>query len=116
MNGSPFKSRAGNSKPSSSTGKTCDSSSMSKKLKKSIVDKSENDLVRLHITPLTSESAKAIVPAERLHDASYHTIETFPEKSYGFVTVPRSEADKLKKKYNGTVFRGIKMSVEEARP
>ncbi|KAK6353142.1 hypothetical protein TWF696_005132 [Orbilia brochopaga] len=72
--------------------------------------------VRLHIVPLTRESAKAILPAKYLPTVSFHGIDTFPEKNYGFVTVPRSEAEVLRRKYHGTVFRGVKMSVEEARP
>ncbi|EGX46668.1 hypothetical protein AOL_s00097g572 [Orbilia oligospora ATCC 24927] len=89
-----------------------------KKSKKDVsaTKKSASDPIRLHIAPLTTESAKAIVAVQHLSTASFHTIDTFPEKSYGFVTLPRVEAEALRKKYNGTVFRGIKMSIEEARP
>ncbi|KAK6497420.1 hypothetical protein TWF481_011829 [Arthrobotrys musiformis] len=111
------------SQPSNSPpGKSVDNPpSKSKKSKKdaaaaSDTKKSASDPVRLHITPLTAESAKAIVAAKHLSTASFHAIDTFPEKSYGFVTLPRGEAEALRKKYNGTVFRGVKMSVEEARP
>ncbi|KAK6524980.1 hypothetical protein TWF281_011870 [Arthrobotrys megalospora] len=97
------------------------SSDLSSKSKKSKIDASAtkkyaSDPVRLHIAPLTAESAKAIVAVKHLSTASFHAIDTFPEKSYGFVTLPRAEAEALRKKYNGTVFRGVKMSVEEARP
>ncbi|KAK6332129.1 hypothetical protein TWF718_002663 [Orbilia javanica] len=93
-------------------------SKKSKKPKKdaSAGQKSASDPIRLHIAPLTAESAKAIVAAKHLSTASFHAIDTFPEKSYGFVTLPRAEAEALRRKYNGTVFRGVKMSVEEARP
>ncbi|KAF3926927.1 hypothetical protein ABW20_dc0106468 [Dactylellina cionopaga] len=86
------------------------------KVVSSAAQTSATDPVRLHITPLTAESAKAIVPAKHLATASFHAIDTFPERSYGFVTVPRADAETLRRKYNGTVFRGVKMSVEEARP
>ncbi|KAK6346382.1 hypothetical protein TWF730_010708 [Orbilia blumenaviensis] len=107
------------SQPSRSSPKRSKESSKSKKSESetsSATKKSASDPVRLHITPLTAESAKAIVAAEHLSTASFHGIDTFPEKSYGFITVPRAEAEALRKKYNGTVFRGVKMSVEEARP
>ncbi|KAK6539910.1 hypothetical protein TWF694_008745 [Orbilia ellipsospora] len=102
-------------RPQSSPEKTA---SKSKKLKSKSVadDKSAADPVRLHIAPLTAESAKTIISPNHLSTASFHTIDTFPERSYGFITMPRVEAEKLRRKYNGTVFRGVKMSVEEARP
>ncbi|KAL9619714.1 MAG: hypothetical protein Q9160_005734 [Pyrenula sp. 1 TL-2023] len=49
-------------------------------------------------------------------NVSYHTLQTFPEKSYGFLDLPRSEADRMKKKLNGSILKGNKISVEEARP
>ncbi|KAJ6256048.1 hypothetical protein Dda_9140 [Drechslerella dactyloides] len=81
-----------------------------------MVETPATETIRLHIAPLTPESAKAIVPAKYLSATSFHTIDTFPEKNYGFVTVSRSEAEALRRKFHGTVFRGMKMSIEEARP
>ncbi|KAF7188743.1 hypothetical protein HII31_09995 [Pseudocercospora fuligena] len=39
-------------------------------------------------------------------DISFHSIETFPEKGFGYVELPAMEAQKLKKKLNGTVLKG----------
>jgi hypothetical protein len=73
--------------------------------------------VRLHITPLTAETASSILPAGTdLSTVSYHAIPTFPENAYGFVDLPTAAAEKLKKKLHGAMFRGVKVRVEEARP
>lgn len=32
---------------------------------------------------------------------SYHTIDIFPEKNYGYIELPEIEADKLRRKLNG---------------
>ena len=74
---------------------------------------------RLHITPLSSKTLPAVLAPAILHQAtniSFHSIQTFPEKSYGYVDLPEAAADKLKKKLHGSVLRGSKMRVEEARP
>lgn len=76
-------------------------------------------LTRLHITPLDPDLLKVIVPATVLPSAkniSFHTLEAFPEKRYGFVELPTIEADKLKKKLNGAVLKGVKIRIEKARP
>ncbi|TPX18604.1 uncharacterized protein E0L32_002461 [Thyridium curvatum] len=73
---------------------------------------------RLHITPLDSELLPVVVPAAALPQAqniSFHTLETFPEKRFGFVDLPAADADKLKKKLSGAVLRGVKIRVEMAR-
>lgn len=77
--------------------------------------------VRLHITPLTPETTASLLPQSVLDEAarqtlSYHTVETFPENSYAFLNLPKDQAEKLKKKLNGSVFRGAKVRVSEARP
>ncbi|KAJ4150684.1 hypothetical protein LMH87_011422 [Akanthomyces muscarius] len=75
--------------------------------------------VRLHITPFDADLLKIIVPATALPNArniSYHSLETFPEKRFGFVELPQMDADKIKKKLNGTVLKGSKVRVEKARP
>ncbi|ROT42615.1 hypothetical protein SODALDRAFT_250373, partial [Sodiomyces alkalinus F11] len=78
-----------------------------------------SDFTRLHITPFDSELLPVVVPAKVLPEArgiSYHTIETFPEKRYGYIELPAVEADKLRKKLNGSVLKGVKMRIEKARP
>ncbi|KAL2056528.1 hypothetical protein ABVK25_002922 [Lepraria finkii] len=73
---------------------------------------------RLHITPLNPETLSTVLPQSILQQAtnvSFHTIQTFPEKNYGYVDLPEVEADKLKKKLHGSFLRGSKMRVEEAR-
>ncbi|KAI0441603.1 hypothetical protein F4803DRAFT_522778 [Xylaria telfairii] len=74
---------------------------------------------RLHITPFDSSLQNTVIPASvlpRARNISYHTIETFPEKRFGFVDLPTMDADKLKKKLNGAVLKGSKVRVETARP
>lgn len=74
---------------------------------------------RLHISPLDAALLKVVLPPSLLPKArniSFHTIETFPEKRYGFVELPQMEAEKLKKKLNGTTLKGSKLKVDKARP
>ena len=74
---------------------------------------------RLHISPLNSDLLPTILGQRLLHEAtdiSLHILETFPEKSFGYLSLPLYEADKLRKKLNGSVLKGRKMKVEEARP
>lgn len=78
-----------------------------------------DDFVRLHITPFDAELAQVVIPASVrpvARNISYHTIETFPEKRYGFVEIPEADAEKLKKKLNGATLKGCKMRIEKARP
>ena len=78
----------------------------------------DSPYTRLHITPLDESLLSVVIPSSVLPSArniSYHTLETFPEKRYGFVDLPVADADKLKKKLNGAVLRGAKMRVEKAR-
>lgn len=73
---------------------------------------------RLHISPLNAQLLPTVLPPSLLHQASnisYHTIQTFPEKDYGYVDLPEVDADKLKRKLNGSVLKGSKMRVELAR-
>ncbi|KAL2022040.1 hypothetical protein VTK56DRAFT_6280 [Thermocarpiscus australiensis] len=75
--------------------------------------------VRLHVSPLDPELLKVILSSALLPKArniSYHTIETFPEKRYGFLELPNDDADKLRKKLNGAVLKGVKIRIERARP
>lgn len=74
---------------------------------------------RLHISPLDADLLKVVVPAAALPNArniSYHTIETFPERRYGFVELPSADAEKVRKKFHGSTLKGSKMRVEKARP
>ncbi|KAI2636800.1 hypothetical protein GGS21DRAFT_50070 [Xylaria nigripes] len=73
---------------------------------------------RLHITPFDSSLQNLVIPASilpRARNISYHNIETFPEKRFGFVDLPAMDADKIKKKLNGAVLKGSKIRVETAR-
>ncbi|MCJ1233139.1 hypothetical protein MMC14_001094 [Varicellaria rhodocarpa] len=74
---------------------------------------------RLHISPLNPNLLSTILPPAALALASsisYHALQTFPERNYGYVELPIMEAEKVKKKLNGSILRGSKMRVEEARP
>jgi hypothetical protein len=74
---------------------------------------------RLHITPLDPELLKVVLSSSVLPKArniSYHSIESFPEKRYGFVDLPVADAEKIKKKLHGAVLKGQKIRVEQARP
>ncbi|KAJ4393248.1 hypothetical protein N0V93_002456 [Gnomoniopsis smithogilvyi] len=74
---------------------------------------------RLHITPFDSELLKVIVPAAVLPNTrriSYHSIQTFPDKRYGFVELPTADAVKIKNKLNGATLKGAKIHIEPARP
>ncbi|CAM1501862.1 Fc.00g038460.m01.CDS01 [Cosmosporella sp. VM-42] len=78
-----------------------------------------DDFTRLHITPFDPDLLKIILPAPvaaQARNISYHTIETFPERRYGFVEVPNMDAEKIKKKLHGSVLKGVKVRVEKARP
>lgn len=77
------------------------------------------DYTRLHISPLDPQLLKVIVPGailSKARDISYHTIQTFPDKPFGFVELPTADAEKIKNKLNGAVLRGNKIRIEPARP
>lgn len=74
---------------------------------------------RLHITPLTPDLLPLVLPASlqsSATDISFHTLPTFPENNYGYVSLPTMEADKIKKKLHGSILKGKKFKVETARP
>ncbi|KAL2128107.1 hypothetical protein VTI74DRAFT_9644 [Chaetomium olivicolor] len=82
-------------------------------------NQSPDSYARLHVTPLDAELLKIVVSSALLPKArniSYHTIETFPEKRYGFLELPNEDAEKLRKKLNGSVLKGVKIRIERARP
>lgn len=79
----------------------------------------EDHYTRLHIAPLNPELLKVIVPQAVLPKAreiSYHTLQAFPERPYGFIELPFADAQKIKSKLNGAVLKGVKIRVEPARP
>jgi hypothetical protein len=78
----------------------------------------EDKTVRLHITPLKPELLKVYLAPSVLplaQNISYHTVETFPERGYGYLELPEVEAQKLRKKLNGLTLRGAKVSIEMAK-
>ncbi|TQV97733.1 MFS transporter [Cordyceps javanica] len=98
---------------------TAEATEKPKKPRDASPETTEDGFVRLHITPFDADLLKIVVPAATLPNArniSYHSIETFPEKRFGFVELPQVDADKIKKKLNGTVLKGSKMRIEKARP
>lgn len=73
---------------------------------------------RLHITPFDAELLTVVVPASARPSArniSFHNLQTFHEKRYGFVDLPTDAAEKLRRKLNGAVLKGVKLRVEPAR-
>ena len=76
-------------------------------------------ITRLHITPFTPDLLPSVLPASlqsSATDISFHTLPTFPENNYGYVSLPTMEADKIKKKLHGSILKGKKFKVETARP
>ena len=85
----------------------------------STTEADDTKTVRLHITPLKPELLKvylapSVLPLAR--NISYHTVETFPEKGFGYVELPEQEAQKVRKKLNGTTLKGSKVRIEMAKP
>ncbi|KAF8451235.1 hypothetical protein BGX38DRAFT_1269498 [Terfezia claveryi] len=79
--------------------------------------------VRIHITPLTPTLFPSLLPRSLFDNTanyppqvSYHTLEALPDKSYGYVDLSPQLAQKLISRLNGSVFRGVKVSVQIARP
>lgn len=75
--------------------------------------------IRLHISPLNPTLLTAILPPSILPQArniSYHNIETFPEKGYGYLELPVMDAEKIKNRLNGSILKGTKVRIEKARP
>ncbi|TGO27439.1 hypothetical protein BPAE_0042g00520 [Botrytis paeoniae] len=80
---------------------------------------SASEYTRLHITPLNPNLLTTIIPPSILPNAkniSYHTLETFQDRPYGFVDLPIMDAEKLKKKLHGSILKGSKIRIETARP
>ncbi|KAF3484236.1 uncharacterized protein GIQ15_03560 [Arthroderma uncinatum] len=80
---------------------------------------SDTAVKRLHITPLDAAILDTVLQPSIRHlatDISFHTIETYPENNYGFVTLPVVDADKVTKKLNGAILKGKKFRIEQAKP
>lgn len=78
-----------------------------------------SDRVRLHITPFNPDIYDRVISASAKAVASgisYHAVQTQPERGFGYIELPRMEADKLKKKLHGFMLKGSKARVEEAKP
>ena len=78
-----------------------------------------SNTTRLHITPFSSELLASILPPSlqsSATDISFHSVLTFPENTYGYVTLPTMEAEKFKKKMDGSMLKGKKFRVETALP
>jgi hypothetical protein len=76
------------------------------------------DTVRLHITPFDANLLPAVLPASvrpKAANISYHTLEAFSDKRYGFVDLPAAEAERVRKRLNGSILKGVKMRIEKAR-
>lgn len=74
---------------------------------------------RLHISPFNPDILPIVLPQNLLQHAtniSFQVIQTSPEKNYGYVDLPAMDAEKLKQKLNGSILRGSKMRVDDARP
>ncbi|BCR90816.1 uncharacterized protein ACHE_60702S [Aspergillus chevalieri] len=74
---------------------------------------------RLHITPFNPDILPSVLPPSvqpTATEVSFHTLPTFPENNYGYVTLPTMEAEKIKKKLHGSILKGRKFKVETARP
>ncbi|QDS75586.1 hypothetical protein FKW77_006211 [Venturia effusa] len=78
-----------------------------------------SDRIRLHISPFTPALLHSYIPPSLLPEAtniSYHTLQTFPERNYGYIELPKMSAQKIKAKLNGSTLKGSKIKIEEARP
>ncbi|RMX80023.1 hypothetical protein D0869_07872 [Hortaea werneckii] len=77
------------------------------------------DRKRLHITPFNPDLLDRFIPPSLRPEASnisFHAVQTYPERGFGYVELPAMEADRLKKKLNGSVLKGTKVKIEEAKP
>ena len=78
---------------------------------------------RLHVSPLNPDILAGLLndhsssqDVALLSRVSYHSVESEPEKgTYGFIEVDAETADQIRKKFNGKIFRGARMSINPAR-
>ncbi|KAK5169666.1 uncharacterized protein LTR77_005644 [Saxophila tyrrhenica] len=82
-------------------------------------DEIATERVRLYINPLNPELLNKIIAPSILPQASnisFHTVQTFPERGFGYVELPVMAAQKVKQKLNGSTLKGTKVRIEEAKP
>lgn len=80
---------------------------------------SSEGYVRLHITPFNDRLLNRYIAPSVLPLAtgiSFHTLQNFPEKPFGYVELPKMVAEKMKKKLNGSILKGQKVKIEDAKP
>lgn len=73
----------------------------------------------MYISPFNSDLLDIILPGSLRASAqniSFHTLQTLPDKRYGYLELPEPDADRLTKKLSGSILRGVRMKVEKARP
>lgn len=84
-----------------------------------IVGQDSPSCVRLYISPFNPAVLDSILaPPTRVlaRNLSFHSIDTYPEKNYGYLELPIIEAQTLRRKLNGSFVKGMKLRVEDARP
>ncbi len=76
------------------------------------------DISRLHITPLSPDLLPAVLGGalKSAQNVSYHEIQSAAANKYGYVDLPKMEADKVKKRLNGAILKGKKIRIEDAKP
>jgi hypothetical protein len=83
-----------------------------------MVTEESSDRIRLHISPFTATLYENIIPKSLqplATNISFHQVQTFPERAFGYVELPRADAENLRKKLNGFTLRGQKMAISEAK-
>ena len=76
------------------------------------------EVARLYVSPFDADRLPVILAPAFLADASdisFHSIATFPEKTFGYLTLPKDKSEQIRKKFHGCILKGQKMKVEEAR-
>ena len=74
-------------------------------------------IVRLHITPLAVETIHSFLPPKVLTDrAAVASMSFHAVKCYGYLDCERDVADRIRKKMNRNLIRGVRVRVEDARP
>ncbi|KAL8802995.1 MAG: hypothetical protein Q9200_006392 [Gallowayella weberi] len=74
---------------------------------------------RLYVSPLNPDLLSVVLsgPLRAIaSNISYHTLQAHADKPYGYLNLPANEADRLQKKFHGSILRGVKMKVQKARP
>lgn len=76
------------------------------------------DYTRLYITPFNPSLLDILLGPSgksQARSTSFHKQQTFPERGFGYIELPAMEAQKLKRKLNGSTLKGAKVRVEEAK-